>query len=1163
MSRPYISAGIEELGGIFTASRDNPHVLKQLQEELQHRSTKRAKALLARVKRQLETLQNDGSGDDPPSAVQPESRPKGPPKKPPLGPASGEPLQDDYSHPDDQKKPHRLVPIRPPGTSGLPDPMPPRIRDGPTLQIAKDADLPDRFAAALNALIAEIKKKGSGQKQYKLDKGVRSESPGQEYIYSFVFTDEADLFEEAQVELQVSDRRVQGSIVSISAGKLVIAVKEDLGASIPKAFLVIDATALLVALVEKLDQVKKGEIILNRSSVVGFRPEPPAPVALKGRLTRQAAGGLNEAQIRAYERSLTAAVAWIWGPPGTGKTKTLGEVVRSAFENDRRVLVCSNTNKAVDQVVWEVCKALGTDHIAMEEGRVVWLGRIVDDKLRDSFADYVTVDGIIERRSKELVARRRQLEEDIKRIDAQTEHIQGILASFEALDRAENEVTDHQAASNKIAQDVRSAKNQLSQVDAKLPKLAEELQRRRKGGFMRIFKRSEETIQRDIRATEAARSKTEAKLAALNTSYSNARLQFDDAVAVQDRMRAELATKDRAQLKEQMKDAQERRDSAVTEHREIEGKLAAIRGSVVREARILGTTCTKAYLSAREIGQVEMVVIDEASMVMLPVSWFVAGLSSERVVVSGDFRQIPPIVQSNQKEVLEILAKDAFTASGVIGDETRLVMLDTQYRMDDAICSLVSKPMYQGRLLTAPRPAYESAVPNLFNQPLTIIDTSDLWPFESQSPSFSRFNLMHALLARNLAWHFHREGALQQKTDLGICTPYSAQARTVQKLLEGEDLDELVYVGTVHRYQGDERKTILLDIPESHGGAWTVGRFVQGVPPEDIGARLINVAVSRAQEHLIVMANLTYLDGKLPSGSLLRSILFEMQEHGSVVRGEDVLKLRPISHDLKGLIGQMPFEEITETLGIFDEATFERAIEHDINAATESVVIFSGYVTPSRVGKLGDLFRSKIAEGVKVRCVTRPPQRNGSIPRELGRDALNMLEGIGVTVDCRAAIHQKICLIDSKIVWLRSLNALSHAGRSDETMTRAVNEGYARVVAGHMSKRRISSEKAAEAVADAENPRCPECGSRTVYAEGRYGPYYFCESECGWKKNQRSLERTASRRKVPNAGQATDLPDKGAACPKCGSETRLRSGRFGPFYGCVNYPRCKGKRRVK
>ena len=135
----------------------------------------------------------------------------------------------------------------------------------------------------------------------------------------------------------------------------------------------------------------------------------------------------------------------------------------------------------------------------------------------------------------------------------------------------------------------------------------------------------------------------------------------------------------------------------------------------------------------------------------------------------------------------------------------------------------------------------------------------------------------------------------------------------------------------------------------------------------------MNVAVSRARCRLFIMANLTYLDKELPSKSLLRSILFDMQERGHVVPGAEVLKLRPFKSDLSGLIDQMPFEQITETLGIFEEDTFERAIEHDISVAKESVVIFSGYVTPSRVGKLGDLFRRKVEDGVRIRCVTRPP----------------------------------------------------------------------------------------------------------------------------------------------------------------------------------------------
>ena len=56
-----------------------------------------------------------------------------------------------------------------------------------------------------------------------------------------------------------------------------------------------------------------------------------------------------------------------------------------------------------------------------------------------------------------------------------------------------------------------------------------------------------------------------------------------------------------------------------------------------------------------------------------------------------------------------------------------------------------------------------------------------------------------------------------------------------------------------------------------------LGQFLQGVPPKQVGARLINVAVSRAKNHLIVLANLTYLDRLLPSASLLRGILYDMQ----------------------------------------------------------------------------------------------------------------------------------------------------------------------------------------------------------------------------------------------------------------------------------------------
>ncbi|MGC2079648.1 MAG: AAA domain-containing protein, partial [Xanthobacteraceae bacterium] len=413
----------------------------------------------------------------------------------------------------------------------------------------------------------------------------------------------------------------------------------------------------------------------------------------------------------------------------------------------------------------------------------------------------------------------------------------------------------------------------------------------------------------------------------------------------------------------------------------------------MKEAAVLGVTCTKTYLAVKEIGQVDTVIIDEVSMVLLPMVWFVAGLAKERVVVCGDFCQIPPILQSSQKAVHDVLGKDVFSETGLDNphaDDIRMVMLDTQYRMAPAICGLISEPMYGGLLRTAiNRPEPKQNPPPPYDGPLTIVDTSDLWPFESVNAFYSRFNLVHALLARNLAWHFRKQGYVQRSADLGICTPYAAQARLISKLLDGENLGTFVQVGTVHSFQGDERETIVLELPEGYGGARMLGQFLQGVPPKQIGARLINVAVSRAKSHLIVLANLTYLDRLLPSASLLRGILYDMQTNGCVVSGSELLKLRPIESDLRGLFDRVPLDIDAKTMGVFNQTTFDAAFETDLANAKDTIVIFSGFVTPNGVAKIADLLRSKIASGVKVRCVTRPPKLNGTMDPDQTKHTLD------------------------------------------------------------------------------------------------------------------------------------------------------------------------------
>lgn len=43
----------------------------------------------------------------------------------------------------------------------------------------------------------------------------------------------------------------------------------------------------------------------------------------------------------------------------------------------------------------------------------------------------------------------------------------------------------------------------------------------------------------------------------------------------------------------------------------------------------------------------------------------------------------------------------------------------------------------------------------------------------------------------------------------------------------------------------------------------------------------------------------------------------------------------------------------------------------------------------------------------------------------------------------------------------------------------------------------------------------------------------------------------------------TEEPNKAPPCPSCGGLTQKKSGKFGAFYGCIQYPQCKGVKNIK
>ncbi|NIA16384.1 MAG: AAA family ATPase, partial [Nitrospiraceae bacterium] len=94
--------------------------------------------------------------------------------------------------------------------------------------------------------------------------------------------------------------------------------------------------------------------------------------------TRLPHPGLNESQLRAVGLCCSSNLAFVWGPPGTGKTTTLGHIVTELVAHGHRVLVTSTTNAAVDQALQKLA-GLEAARGALDRGDIVRVGHTHGD----------------------------------------------------------------------------------------------------------------------------------------------------------------------------------------------------------------------------------------------------------------------------------------------------------------------------------------------------------------------------------------------------------------------------------------------------------------------------------------------------------------------------------------------------------------------------------------------------------------------------------------------------------------------------------------------------------------------------------------------------------------------------------------------------------------
>jgi superfamily I DNA and/or RNA helicase len=104
--------------------------------------------------------------------------------------------------------------------------------------------------------------------------------------------------------------------------------------------------------------------------------------------------------------------------------------------------------------------------------------------------------------------------------------------------------------------------------------------------------------------------------------------------------------------------------------------------------------------------------------------------------------------------------------------------------------------------------------------------------------------------------------------DVAVLTPYRRQAGYLRDQL-GQKYG--AHFGTVHTAQGQEFDIVILDLPEK-GNVPPTG-FIRATCLDEVGARLLNVALSRARQQVIVIADWTYFERRTPENGIYRQVL--------------------------------------------------------------------------------------------------------------------------------------------------------------------------------------------------------------------------------------------------------------------------------------------------
>uniref|UniRef100_A0A672UZK8 5'-3' DNA helicase ZGRF1 n=1 Tax=Strigops habroptila TaxID=2489341 RepID=A0A672UZK8_STRHB len=305
--------------------------------------------------------------------------------------------------------------------------------------------------------------------------------------------------------------------------------------------------------------------------------------------------------------------------------------------------------------------------------------------------------------------------------------------------------------------------------------------------------------------------------------------------------------------------------------RSIEQHKLGTNKTILQQVKVVGVTCAACPFPCLNSLRFPVVILDECSQMTEPASLLpIARFQCEKLVLVGDPKQLPPTIQGSESVHEKGLEQTLFDRLCLMGHKA--IVLRTQYRCHPAISAIANDLFYDGNLIDGiseeDRSPLLDWLPTLcFYNVNGVEQTERDNSFYNMPEAYFTVKLTQALIASGI------EGSA-----VGVITLYKSQMCKIQNLLCGVQTEvskiKAVQVSTVDAFQGAEKEIIVLSCVRT--------RQIGFIDSE----KRMNVALTRARRHLLIVGNLPCLSRNRLWGRVIHHLFMHLKANPAVKKKE-------------------------------------------------------------------------------------------------------------------------------------------------------------------------------------------------------------------------------------------------------------------------------------